>query len=122
MANRPTRPLGGNTIIIVRAELVTDPRDNSLYRDWLNATETPVPKCMVEPYPLAEKLNIEDDRDREYMRGALRVYAPKTIDVEYTDRVRFNGKLYSVFGDENNWYHFDGTLNHVAFILRRRNG
>ncbi len=120
--SRPTRPLGGNTIIILRANLLTDPRDNSQYRDWPHATETTVTGCMVEPYPLAEKLNVEDMRDREFVRTALRVYAPKTTDVVYTDRVLFNGILYKLFGDGNDWFHLDGTKNHVAFIIRRSHG
>lgn len=77
---------------------------------------------MVEPYPLAEKLNVEDMRDREFVRTALRVYAPKTTVVYYTDRFLFQGVLYKAFGDANDWFHFDGTKNHVTFIMRRVSG
>lgn len=77
---------------------------------------------MVEPYPLAEKLNVEDNRDREYVRTALRVYAPKDSDVEYTDRFLYRGILFDAFGDPNEWNHFDGSVNHVTFIMRRRKG
>lgn len=117
--SKPTKPLGGNTITVVRAQLVIDPRDNSLYRDWVNASQTVVERCMVEPYPLAEKLNVEDMRDREFVRTALRVYAPKTTDIIYTDRVLFNGLEYRMFGDAGNWFHLNGALNHLAFIIRR---
>jgi hypothetical protein len=122
MSNRPTRPLGSKSIIIVRAALVLDTRDNSLYRDWVNATQTTVTGCNVQPYPMAEKLNVEDTRDREYVRTALRCYAPKTTDVVYTDRVIYNSQLYDIFGDGGEWDHVDGSQNHLAFILRRRNG
>lgn len=77
---------------------------------------------MVEPFPLAEKLNFEDHRNREFARTARRFYMPFGTDVEYTDRLIFDGKLYDVFGHPGQWFDFDGKENHVAVIGQIREG
>jgi hypothetical protein len=119
---RPTRPLGNNTVTIVRAPLVADPRDTSLYRDWDNATSTEVANCMVEPFPLAEKLNHEENRDREFSRSAVRVYMPEDSDVLRTDRMVFDGDQYEIFGHPGRWFDPRGVRNHIAVIARIREG
>lgn len=117
-----TRPLGNQTIVIQRAPLVASGRDGTLQRSWSTATETTVTKCSVQPFRLAEKLNFEDNRDREFARSALRVFAPAGTDVEPTDRVVFSGKTYDVFGFGGDWAGFDGNPHHVAFVIRLREG
>lgn len=119
---RPTRPLGGNTIIVVRAPLITDPRDNSLYRDWAHATLFTIKNVMAEPFPLAEKLNFEDNRDREFSRTACRFYMPADTDILYTDRIRHENNDYDVFGHPGRWFDLDGKGNHIAVIGRVRSG
>jgi hypothetical protein len=116
------RPLGNDTVTILRAPLVSVPRDGSLVRDWDNATTTSVTKCNVQPFPMAEKLVIEENRDREYVRSAYRVHAPAGTRVEHTDRVIYNGDTYDVFGHMGEWHRFSGKENHVTFIIRLREG
>lgn len=116
------RPLGSDTFTILRAPLVTDPRDGSLYRDWDNPTETVVTDSNVQPFPLAEKLNFEDNRDREFARTAVRIFAPPGTDVEPTDRILFNGLTYDVFGHAGPWRRFSGQERYVQIILRVREG
>ena len=116
------RPLGSDTIVIVRAPLITDPRDGSEYRDWNNATSTPISQCMVEPFMLAEKLNFEENRDREYARTALRIYAPPGTDIDINDRVEFEDHTYDVFGHPGRWRRFNGVERYVSVIGRIREG
>lgn len=117
-----TRPLGKNTIIIVRAPLVIDNRDNTKWRDWDNATETTVRNCMVEPFPLAEKLNFEIGRDREFAQSAVRIYMPADTDIIYTDRLLHDGYTWQVLGHPGLWFDFKANRNHKAVIAQIRQG
>jgi len=116
------RPLGSDTFTIVRAPLVTDPVDGSQYRDWDHPTQTVVTQANIQPFPMAEKLNFEDNRDREYSRTAVRVYAPPGTRVEPTDRILFDGKTYDIFGQDGPWRRFSGQERVVQFIARIREG
>lgn len=117
-----TRALGKSVIVIVRAPLLTDSRDNTLYRDWENATRTTVINCMVQPFPMAEKLNFEDNRDREYSRSAARFYLPPDADVIYTDRIEFDGHEWQVLGHPGTWFDFKSKRHHIAVIGQIRQG
>lgn len=114
---------GRQTITILRADLIVDPVDQSEYRDWPNATEIEIEGCSVQPFPMAEKLNFEENRDREYSQTAVRVYAPAGTRVEPTDRALYLGEEYQVFGHEGQWYQLtSGAEHHVQFILRKMEG
>jgi hypothetical protein len=118
----PRRPLGRETITVVRAPLEENPRTGALVRNWDNATETVVKNCNVQPFPLAEKLNFEFLDNREYARSSLRVYAPAGTSVEPTDKILYRGKTYEVFGFSGDWQDFHGVPHHVAFVMRIREG
>lgn len=114
--------LGSDDIIIKRAPLVTDTRDNTQYRDWANATETPVKNCNVQPFLLTDKLKVERNMDREFVDDTWRVWAPPGTDVLYTDRVEFRGIEYEVRGLSGEWRDLEGHTHHVNFMIRRREG
>lgn len=118
------KPLGNDTITILNAPLVFDPRDNTSYRDWDNPVATVVTKVMVEPFPMAEKLNFEDNRDREFIRTAFRFYCPPSTEgvVLPTSRVVWGPYELDVFGEPGPWRRFSGQTHHVAFIARERDG
>lgn len=116
------RPLGSDTFTVLTAPLVVDPRDGSEYRDWDNATSVVVTNAMVQPYPMAEKLNFEENREREFSRSAKRFFAPAGTRVESTDRIIFDGDEYDVFGADGPWRGFNGTERYVQFIGRLREG
>lgn len=118
----PSRPLGNESIFVIRAPLVRNERTNSDYRDWDNATETEVKFCNVQPFPLAEKLNEEVSISREYARSSIRIYAPAGTDIRHTDRIRYRGNDHDVFGFAGDWQDFSGTPHHVAVVARRREG
>ena len=116
------RPLGRDTIVSHRAPLLTDPRDGSKYRDWDNPDLITVEGCNVQPFPLAEKLNFEDNRDREYARTAIRIFAPPGTRFEVTDRVIFEENTYDIFGHHGTWRRFSGVERYVQVIGRVREG
>ncbi len=116
------RPLGSDTFVIISAPLVVDPRDGSQYRDWDNASRTTVTQASVQPFPMAEKLNFEDNRDREFSRTAVRIFAPPGTRVEPTDRIEFDGGVYDVFGQAGPWRRFSGAERYVQLIGRIREG
>lgn len=117
-----SRALGNETVTIIRAPLKTDPRDNSKWRDWGDATEVVITRCMVQPFPLAEKLNYEEGRDREFARSAVRMYLPPGSDVVSTDRIEWNNREYQVLGHPGIWSRFNGDAHHVAIIAQIREG
>lgn len=114
---------GPDTITIRRAALVLDSRDNSLYRDWANATLIEVDNCMVEPYKMAEKLNSESDVDREYAATSIRVFAPPDTVVYYTDRLLvsafgYEGIEFNVLGIPGAWHDLKGKRVYRGIIAR----
>src|SRR5678809_1678454 len=106
--------LGKNTITRIRAPLLTDTVDNSQWRDWSSAEQTQITNCMVEPFPLSEKLNFEDGRNREFSQSAVRVYCPAGTDIVYTDRLIIRDEEYNILGHPGKWYDFKGKIEHVA--------
>lgn len=114
--------VGPHTIVVIRAPLVTDTRDNSKWRDWANATETTVNHCMVQPYRMAEKLNAEDEIDREFAQTSFRVFAPPTTDVVYTDRIRYREEEFEVLGKPGLWHDLQGRPVYLGVIIRAKLG
>lgn len=114
--------LGNDSFTIIRAQLVENPRDGSLNRDWDNAEEIVIEGAQVQPFRLAEKLNFEIQKEREFARTAIRFFAPPGTVVLSTDRIRYRGEIYEVFGHDGNWTDFRGREDHVAFIARRQEG
>lgn len=112
-------PLGNEVFYVLRAPVVVDPRDNSEYRDWVNADRFPVIWSMILPFQMSEKLAYANNRDREYSQQYLKVYAPPGTDVLYTDRVEYWGELYVVVGSPGRRRDFDGVENHVEFIIEK---
>lgn len=114
--------LGSETFEILRAPLVVDPVDGSSYRDWNNPVHITVVDANIQPFMMAEKLNFEETRDREFARTALRFYCPPGTRVEATDRIFYNGETYEVFGHDGVWHRFSGAEHHVQFIGQRKEG
>ncbi len=118
---------GPDTITIIRATLVLDSRDNSYYRDWANATSTVYGNCMVEPYRMAEKLNAEDNVDREFAATSIRVFCQPDTDVLYTDRLTvssygYEGITFSVLGLPGAWHDLQNKRVYKGIIARANLG
>lgn len=115
-------PLGSETFTLIRAELVENDRDGSEYRDWDNAEEIEVTGAKVNPYQLAEKLNYEMNAEREYARTGLKFYAPAGTVALATDRIRYNGIIYLIFGHPQEWKDFEGLGSHVELTAQLKEG
>lgn len=116
------RPLGIEVLTIRRAPLAASPRDGSEFRDWANATDTEVTGCNVQPFILSEKLVIEINAEREFLKQAWRCWAPPGTDVTYTDRIVWRGEEYEVLGINGIWNHIMGPEHHRDFMIRLREG
>lgn len=115
--------VGKETIELLRAPLVRDPRTGQFIRDWKNPVVYEITGCSVQPFPLAEKLNFEVSDNREFIRSSVRVYAPaESQSPEPTDRFRYRGREYELFGFTSEWVDLEGILDHLAYIGRVREG
>lgn len=117
-----TRHLGEETIVVLDAPVVNDPRGNINRNDWDNPTETTVYRCSIQPFPMAEKIAYEKNYERDFSRTAFRVWAPPGTVVTAKSRIRWKGKVYEIFGGSGQWINFDGTEHHVQFVIRLKEG
>jgi len=116
------RPLGIESVIVVRASFATSTRDNSQYRDWANATQTTISGCNVQSFILSEKLLQEKNAEREFIQQVYRVWAPAGTDVQFSDRIIWRGVEYDVLGVPGVWNHIMGPEHHRDFMIRLREG
>lgn len=115
--------VGNATIELLRAPLVKDVRSGQFIRDWANPQVFTLPGCSVQAFPLAEKLNFEVLDGREFTRSSVRVYAPpESESPKPTDRFRYRGNEYEVFGFTAEWLDLEENFDHIAFIGRIREG
>jgi hypothetical protein len=106
-----------DTIVVLRAPLVDDPDYGNQVPDWPNATETTVTGCRVQP-----ERGSDYTIDREAVLTRWRLFAPPTIDLLATDRVRHDGVDYDVEGSVERWPSPTNALAHVEARLRRVDG
>ena len=117
-----SRPLGNETIEIVRAPLVRSARDNSENRDWNNPERWTIYEANVQPFILSEKLLVEVSGEREFLKQVWRVWVPAGSDVTYTDRCIWRCQEYDVLGINGIWNHIMGPEHHRDFMIRLREG
>lgn len=117
------RPLGNDTITIVKPTVTVDPSDNTTILGFSPPDEEiVVPRCMVQPYVAAQ---VEDVINRDFVRATWRVWAPITDDVlsiEPHDRIVFQEQEYEIFGVVGTWRFFSGTQRHAQFTIQLRKG
>jgi len=114
--------LGQTVITVVRAALVQDSLDNTSYRDWANATRTTYSGCMIQPFQLSSKLQIEKNLDREFSAAYFRVWMPAGADVVSTDRLETHGLSLDVYGFPGSWFDLEDVESHVAVLCYVRKG
>lgn len=118
----PASYLGNETVTVVHAPLVTNPRDNSKVRDWAAATTVDVPYCNVQPFLMSNKLIREDNNEREFSQQFFRVWMPAGTAIHYQDRIVHRGITMDIFGGQGNWYDFEGNEDHIQFVAVLREG
>lgn len=112
--------LGNDTITVIRANTIVDPRYGSRRRDWTDTTETTVVGVSVQPFRTTESTV-----DREYAATHLRVFAPAVpgiTDAQATDRVRWGGVDYEIDGEPARWFGDGGSASHVELSIKRLTG
>lgn len=122
-----TIPLGDETVEIWRPATLTDPdgsRRRPLKLDTANATLiASIDSCSVQPFLMAEKLQVEYSLEREYSQTSWRIFAPTTtVVIEPTDWVKWRGEIYEVFGFPGVWRDSFPDLDHTEIIMRKRRG
>lgn len=105
-----------DTITVLRAPLVPDDYNNQV-PDWPNAAETPVGGCRVQP-----ERGADYTLDREAVLTRWRLFAPASVDLLPTDRVRHGGVDYDIEGSVERWPSPTGALAHVEALMRRVDG
>ena len=113
--------MGNLTVVRVRAALTTE-SDGSYIRDWDGATSTAINGCMIQPFQLSSRLQIEMNLDREFSSAYFRFWFPPGTDIQSTDRLVFNGNTYEVYGVPGTWFDQDGTEHHVTCLAIQRRG
>lgn len=111
--------LYGDSVIRIRAELITDRYGNTTtVRDWDNAERVEIDGVSVQPGE-----TVEFTGDRNTIDSLWRVITPRgrDADVERTDRMEVHGVLMEVDGDVAR-YTLGGRIHHAEIRLRRLEG
>ncbi len=119
------RPLGSDVITILKPVSVTDVVDNSRQLTWVSPTELEVRQCSVQPFLPSDKLQFEITSERDYARATWVVFAPSTAvtrALKPHDRIKFEDRVYEVYGEVGSWRRFNGSPHHVQIILQTREG
>lgn len=119
--------LGNDTIEVLEPDESLDPDGSVRVQVKLDPSEATliatIPNCSVQPFLLADKLQVEDNKDRAYASTTYRVFAPPSASiVNHTHWIRFDGVVYEVFGHPGPWRDLSGYPHHVEFLIRLRRG
>lgn len=115
-------PLGRELFIRRRAALIEDPVTGEQTRDWANAEEETIENAKVNPFELSEKLGLDYNVDREFVRGSLKFYAPAGVDIDSNDQIIYEGETFSILGEPFAWRDFSGHEHHIEFVARYQEG
>lgn len=119
----PSRPLGPHTVYLMPPVLNVDTVGNTTYYTYPDLVE--VRNSFFQPFLMTEKFQEEFTNERETTRTFYRVFVPwnsvtELITDEY--RITFKGSVYEVHALIGEWSHFSGEQNHIAFLVKRREG
>ncbi|MBZ4319534.1 phage head completion protein [Streptomyces huiliensis] len=105
------------TVVVVRAPLVTDPYGNAV-RDWSAATRATVRRVSVQP-----DVSTEATGDRHVVTTGLRLITRRGADIDLTsaDRVEYGGRVLEVDGDVARPV-LGGRLHHAEARLKEVRG
>lgn len=108
--------------MVRRAPLAVNPRDNSRYRDWANATSTTIRRCNIQPFLQSNKKNQEIDAGREFTKTLWQAFFPPGSDILSSDLVDYAGNTYEVLAEPGRWRFITGQERYTSVILVRREG
>jgi len=105
------------TVVRLRAPLVTDAYQDKV-RDWDNAVETTITDVQVQPSESSEPATV----GRSTVITHMRLLTPigTDIDLERTDRIRWDGDDWEVDGEVARYMRpSTGAVHHVEATLKR---
>jgi len=105
------KALATQTITVIRPAWVDDGHGN-LVADWSAATEHDIDGWSVQP---SSPLGDLDHRDAVNYR--FRAFGPPDADVQWWDRVRWEGHVLEVTGAPIHWWSATGAINHTELAL-----
>lgn len=94
----------------------TESRGSTIF-DWDNATEVEIPGCSMQP----ASTSLSEDGRVLGIRDEYTLFAPVDADIDAGDRIRFDGKVYTVQGDVR-VQPAACRLEHKHITLRRYHG
>jgi hypothetical protein len=114
--------LGSTAVTVITAPLVQRTRDKSYYRDWGNAVEVTYPGCMLEPFQLSSRLQIQDNQDREFASAYARLWMPPEAVMDNGQRVRVHSQEFDVHGQPILWRDLEDVASHWTVLIYRLEG
>ena len=91
-------------------------RGSEVY-DWNDPSELVIGGCSVQP----GTTELSQDGRVQGILDGLTAYLPPTADVQAGDRIKYDGKIYTIDGEPKRWI---GAVNlsHIQLTLRRWSG
>jgi len=108
-----------DAVIRVRAPLTTDAYGVG-HRDWDNAVETAIGGVEVQPSTQIEE--VAPGRNMAVTRWWLLTPPGVDVDIEFTDRIRYAGRLMEMDGEVARWPDPSGGVHHVECVFREVRG
>lgn len=111
-------PLSFFTDSIVRLRPGTRESRGSTIFDWSDPNELTIDGCNVQP--AATGLS-QDGRVLGINEG-LTAFVPLGADIQASDRILYDGNIYTINGEPANWRSPSGRLNNMQLNLERWSG
>src|SRR5687767_842975 len=112
------RKLGSDTITVLRAPLVVNPRGKTRRRDWAAAQAQQIKWCNIQDQ--VSQGDVEDNRAREYFESFKTMWLPANApEILHTDMIVHNGVLYAVVGPAKEWKRLFRGRHHWEVDLKQ---
>lgn len=105
-----------DTVIRLRAGTQTE--RGSAVPDWQKASQLTISGCSMQP----AGTSLSDDGRVLGITDGYTCYLPPGSDVRAGDRIRYDGKDYTIQGDPRVWQSPTGRVSHITLNLERWQG
>lgn len=102
---------------VVRIRPATTTQRGSTVFDWNTATEKEITGCSMQP----ASTSLSEDGRVLGIRDEYSLFAPADADIKAGDRIRYDGKVYTIDGDVRT-QPSALRLEHIHIYLRRYSG
>lgn len=87
-------------------------------QDWTNPETAEVTGCSMQP----SGTDLSQDGRIQGIRDGYTCYMPPGTDIREGDRIRFDGKIYTINGIPREWKSPTGRVSHIQLELERWGG